>query len=356
MDFSAIFQLRTKKFWWMDVIFYFVIALLIATVLCWLIFLTKDGMLRKQINDEISALKTVGTEQQKEHEKNVIDYRDKINDFTNLFKNHGFASNVFSFMQAQTMPNVWFKQFSLDAGDSAVRLSGESDNLDALSRQVAAFEKNKYVKNMGTLNSSLRETARIDFSTNLALNQNIFSYLSGLPSISETTTPSEQPLVQGEQLSPQSPGAVLSSEKMITSFHLLLSPEVVGVLDETNHTVVLNVPYGTDVKNLTSLIAVSSGATISPASNVLQDFTNPVIYKVTAQDGSVRNYELTVIVAVAPLETEAPPAKEPNQPESDFLIIAISAGIIVAVIAIIFLFIWKRSKKQKIDTSKISNI
>ena len=39
MDFSVIFQLRTKKFWWMDVIFYFVIYLLIATVLCYFIFL-----------------------------------------------------------------------------------------------------------------------------------------------------------------------------------------------------------------------------------------------------------------------------------------------------------------------------
>ena len=38
MDLSAIFQIRTKKFWWMDVIFYFVISLLVATVFCYGIF------------------------------------------------------------------------------------------------------------------------------------------------------------------------------------------------------------------------------------------------------------------------------------------------------------------------------
>jgi len=56
MDFSTIFQLRTKKFWWMDVIFYFVISLLIATALCYVIFLIKDNLLRQDIKKETAAL------------------------------------------------------------------------------------------------------------------------------------------------------------------------------------------------------------------------------------------------------------------------------------------------------------
>ncbi|MCX6722702.1 MAG: hypothetical protein NT094_01375, partial [Candidatus Staskawiczbacteria bacterium] len=104
MDFSVIFQLRTKKFWWMDVIFYFVIALLMATIFCYIIFLTKNNFQREDIKEQDAALQTVGTYQQKEYEKNVISYRNKINDFNSLFKNHEFASNVFGFMRAQTMP------------------------------------------------------------------------------------------------------------------------------------------------------------------------------------------------------------------------------------------------------------
>ena len=70
-----------------------------------------------------------------------------------------------------------------------------------------------------------------------------------------------------------------------------------GTVDETNYTVTLNVPYGTDVKNLTPSIVISPSATVLPASNVSQDFTNPVTYIVTAQDGSVQNYIVKVIVA-----------------------------------------------------------
>lgn len=132
MDFSVIFQLRTKKFWWMDVIFYFAVSLLIATVLCYLIFLVKDGMIKSQISEETSALHMVGTDEQKQHETEVIRYQKKIGDFSMLLKNHEFASNVFAFMQAQTMPNVWFDQFNLDEKNNAVQLSGESDDVDSL--------------------------------------------------------------------------------------------------------------------------------------------------------------------------------------------------------------------------------
>ncbi|MCX6718707.1 MAG: hypothetical protein NTY81_03870 [Candidatus Staskawiczbacteria bacterium] len=195
MDFSAIFQLRNKKFWWMDVIFYFVISLLIATVLCYLIFLIKNNLQREDIKKETLALQTVGTYQQNEYEKNVIDYRNKINDFSELFKNHEFASNVFVFAQKQTMQNVWFKQFSLDEKNSAVQLSGEADDMDSFSRQVAIFENEgnkKYIKSIGTLNSTLGESARISFNIDLVLNQNIFDYISDTLPILETTTPSDQ--------------------------------------------------------------------------------------------------------------------------------------------------------------------
>ena len=196
MDFSAIFQIRSKRFWWMDVIFYFVISLLISSIFCYLIFLDKDNMLRDQIKQQDLELHKVGTESQKAQEKEVIGYQKKINDFTNLLKNHEFASNVFAFMQSQTMSNVWFKQFSLDEKNSAVQLSGESDDVDSFSRQVATFEKNQYVKSIGTLNSSLGGSAKIEFNINLVLDQKIFSYLSSTTSILSTTTPSTQSSIQ----------------------------------------------------------------------------------------------------------------------------------------------------------------
>ncbi len=341
MDFSVIFQLRTKKFWWMDVIFYFVISLLVATVLCYLIFLVKNNFQREDIKKENAALQTVGTDQQKEYEKDVINYKNKINDFTELFKNHEFASNIFAFTQTQTMSNIWFKQFSLDKKNNGVQLSGESEDMDSFSRQVATFENEdnkKYVKSIGTLNSSLGGSAKVEFNMNLVLDKNIFSYLSSIPPISETTSPTEQPLQPANEQETPPPEGTGSSEKLITSFHLLLNPEVIGLVDQTNYTVTLNVPYGTDVKNITPSIVITPGATISPGYDVPQDFTNPVAYAVTAQDGTVQNYQVKLNVAVPPA------SKKSNQFGFIALIVII---LIVVIIAAIFLFIWKRRQGKK---------
>ena len=58
--------------------------------------------------------------------------------------------------------------------------------------------------------------------------------------------------------------------------------------------ITLTMPYQTDLTNLTPLIVVPDGVTVSPASGVAQDFTNPVIYTATAEDGSTREYTVVV--------------------------------------------------------------
>jgi hypothetical protein len=86
-----------------------------------------------------------------------------------------------------------------------------------------------------------------------------------------------------------------STAKSITSFVLeALNPDVFGAIDEAQATILLAVPTGTSVTALVPSIAVSPFATVSPATGVAQNFTNPVTYTVTAQDGSTKAYVVTV--------------------------------------------------------------
>ncbi len=57
------------------------------------------------------------------------------------------------------------------------------------------------------------------------------------------------------------------------------------------------VASGSGLTSLTPTITVSQGATISPASGVTQDFTNPVMYTVTGFDGSQSIWMVTVTEA-----------------------------------------------------------
>ena len=88
--------------------------------------------------------------------------------------------------------------------------------------------------------------------------------------------------------------AAASSEKDILTF--TIPSQVSSVVDAVNATVAVVMPLGTDVTNLTPTITVSQYATISPASGVAQNFTNPVTYTVTAQDNSTKPWTVTVTV------------------------------------------------------------
>ena len=88
MDFSAISQLRTKKFWWMDVVLYLAISSLLAAIFCYLIFLSKNNMTENDIKSATVKLQSVGTKDQRQQEEEVVSYQKKIMDFTDLLNKH----------------------------------------------------------------------------------------------------------------------------------------------------------------------------------------------------------------------------------------------------------------------------
>ncbi|MFA6403993.1 MAG: DUF5018 domain-containing protein [Salinivirgaceae bacterium] len=78
-----------------------------------------------------------------------------------------------------------------------------------------------------------------------------------------------------------------------------------AIINTADSTITIETAIGTSVTALIPTITVSAGATISPVSGVAHDFTNPVTYTVTAEDGTTtQDWVVTVTVAVAP-STEA---------------------------------------------------
>ena len=89
---------------------------------------------------------------------------------------------------------------------------------------------------------------------------------------------------------------VKSSENQILSFYFI-TPAATGIIDDGAKTIMVSVPNGTDLTALIPTILVSEKAMISPESGVATNFTNPVKYTVTAEDGSIAEY--TVMLACA---------------------------------------------------------
>lgn len=84
----------------------------------------------------------------------------------------------------------------------------------------------------------------------------------------------------------------LSTEKDITGFSVA---GIIGnaVINPAAATVTFDIEASKDVTTLTPTITVSNNATINPPSGAVRNFTNPVTYTVTAQDGSTKDWTIT---------------------------------------------------------------
>jgi len=96
-----------------------------------------------------------------------------------------------------------------------------------------------------------------------------------------------------------------SAEKQLLTFSFPAISGAVGTINQTNYTVAVTVPFSTNVTNLIATFTASTAATVSVngvpqvSGTTPNDFTNTVIYKITAENGSTRNYYVTVTKATA---------------------------------------------------------
>ena len=90
----------------------------------------------------------------------------------------------------------------------------------------------------------------------------------------------------------------LGQEKAISIFSFV-EPPVTGLIDEFRHTISAVVPQGTDISSLVAVftttgVRVAVDDTEQQSGVTINDFTEPVTYTVTAQDGSTVNYLVSV--------------------------------------------------------------
>jgi hypothetical protein len=102
----------------------------------------------------------------------------------------------------------------------------------------------------------------------------------------------------------------LSTAKDITDLRFLgiTIPPIIGVINEAANpkTISISVPYGTPLTALVAtftaspLATVKIGSTVQVSGTTINNFTNPLIYEVVAEDLSVKQYTVTVSIYEMP--------------------------------------------------------
>ncbi len=177
MDFSLFYQFKNSQSRWINYAFYFASILLIIMVFFYGIFVFKVYSQSQKIDELNRKMLVYGTDQQKASEKKVLDYKKKIDDFTVLINNHKVSLNVFTFIEQNTLSNIWFSSFNVSEVRNEINLIGEAKNMETLNNQVRVFEEDKdYIKSVSVLDSQVIEQGKIRFTLKLSLDPKIFAY------------------------------------------------------------------------------------------------------------------------------------------------------------------------------------
>jgi len=119
-----------------------------------------------------------------------------------------------------------------------------------------------------------------------------------------------------------------SGDTQLISFHFTgidadgTSVEITATIDEQAGTITATMPAGTDITALEPTVEIPIKATFEPKG--AQDFTTPINYTVTAEDGTSRTYSATLDIALGQKEillliSEANPGNDLGWNEDDNL-------------------------------------
>lgn len=86
----------------------------------------------------------------------------------------------------------------------------------------------------------------------------------------------------------------LSDQNDITGFTIPGQLSVAPIIDTENHTITVNVSSETDLNVAPTSLTISTGASIAPLISDIQDFSTPVTYIVTAENGNVQEWTIQV--------------------------------------------------------------
>ncbi len=111
-----------------------------------------------------------------EDQQNFIAFYSQLSNLKQVMGTHAFSGNVFSFLEANTLPQVFYTEAQYDGTSSGVSLSGTANSLTMLAAQLAQFNKAPQVMNasLNTMGFDPK-TNVVSFSMDLTFQPDFFT-------------------------------------------------------------------------------------------------------------------------------------------------------------------------------------
>lgn len=154
---------------WLNIVFYVSLLLLLISIIGYFVLSGYHNKAVKYSKDLDLELASQKTDARLAMEKEVLGYKDKINDFTQILDSRLKGSEIFESFQKLCHPKVSFSQFNLDVRKRMISASGEAQSFSVLGQQLLIYQQDPLVESVDVSQISIDKKGKIGFSLNLNL-------------------------------------------------------------------------------------------------------------------------------------------------------------------------------------------
>lgn len=133
-----------------------------------------EPFLNSRIQSVDSDLGKLGESISQKDEEAFVRFYSQLSNLNGVLNNHIFGSKVFSWLELNTHPKVYYAGIDLKIPELQLTLSGVTDNFGILGEQLAIFDKDPLVAGY-VLNQSVVTEGAVRFTVIIKLAKNFFN-------------------------------------------------------------------------------------------------------------------------------------------------------------------------------------
>lgn len=153
---------------WQNILFYFVVVSPLAAILTYaLLFYLENKSLSELQNIEEQIAK-VGTSEEKILEREILDDKKKISDFSTLLSSRQKSLNFFEFLEKTVHPKAWFSGLELYPQTSKATIAGKAEDFKVLDQQLLILRAEDLIENIALSELSIAKDGETQFILELS--------------------------------------------------------------------------------------------------------------------------------------------------------------------------------------------
>ena len=151
-----------------------VLALLILSLLFYGGLLFYSQKLNKNLNSAKQQIIDLNSKRSSQLEEAIIKTDKKLVLVENLFKKHFYWSQIFSAIEALTVPQIYFSETKMAFTEEKLNIvfSGNSPTYSALAQQMVSFNEEPLIEKVEVSNIALNDEKGIAFDLSIIFSQN----------------------------------------------------------------------------------------------------------------------------------------------------------------------------------------